>query len=123
MPAFLRLPARAARFKRHKTGEMNATERAYAELLDRRVAAGEIAGYWFEALKFRLADGCWYTADFVVQLADGSLEIHEAKAKWSNGRIGTDDGRVKLKVVAETFPFPVVIAAKSKAGWSFERIG
>ena len=41
---------------RLKVGAMNQTETAYARTLELRKAAGEVAWYKFEGLKFRLAD-------------------------------------------------------------------
>lgn len=97
---------------------MNNTERAYSLHLDARKAAGEVAWYAYEGLKLRLADKTFYTPDFFVMLADGTLEVHEVKGHWE------DDARVKIKVAAEMFPFQFV-AAKPKlkregGGWAFE---
>ncbi len=79
-------------------GRMNRLEAKYARLLAIRVTAGELVWWQFEAVKLRLADGCFYEPDFLVMLADGVLEIHEVKGVW------TDDARVKIKVAAEQFP-------------------
>ena len=73
-----------------------------------RQIAGEIAWYKFEGIKFRLADNTFYTPDYAVMLADGTMEIHEVKGYWE------DDARVKIKVAAETYPFRF-IAGKAKA--------
>lgn len=98
---------------------MNNTERAYSQYLDARRAAGEVDWYAYEGLKLRLADKTFYTPDFFVMLADGTLEAHEVKGHWE------DDARVKIKVAAEMYPFQF-IAAKPKTkrdggGWSFEK--
>jgi len=87
---------------RLKTGAMNATEAAYAKHLALREAAGEIVWTKFEGLKFRLADNTFYTPDFIVMLADGSMEAHEVKGARA---IFQDDAKVKIKVAAETYPF------------------
>lgn len=103
---------------RLKLGVMNRTETAYAGVLALRLAAGEIAWYKFESMKFRLADNTFYTPDFVVMLADGTMECHEVKGFWM------DDARVKIKVAADLFPFRFIAikpkAKKDGGGWSLE---
>lgn len=49
-------------------GEMNPTERAYAEHLELLKQAGEITWYGFEAIKLRLGKNTFYTPDFAVRL-------------------------------------------------------
>lgn len=97
-------------------GQMNGTEAAYSHHLDARQASREILCYWFEAMTFRLADGCRYTPDFVVQMPDGMIEIHEVKGHWE------DDALVKIKVAADLFPFRFIavqkIAQKAGGGWA-----
>ena len=96
---------------RHEPGRMNKTEAAYAAHLETRKAAGEIADYWFEPWKFRLADRTYYTPDFVVMMPDGTLEIHETKGHWE------DDARVKWKVAGSIFYlFRFVAVSKGRAG-------
>lgn len=103
---------------RLKTGQLNKTETEYGRLLEMRKHAGEILWYRFDGMKLRLADNTFYTPDFAVMLADGTLECHEVKGHWM------DDARVKIKVAAEMYPFRF-IAVKAKAkkdggGWSTE---
>lgn len=97
-------------------GQMNGTEAAYGVHLDTRKAAREIIDYWFESMTFKLADGCRYTPDFVVLMADGLIEVHEVKGHWE------DDALVKIKVAAELFPFRFLavqkIAQKAGGGWA-----
>lgn len=103
---------------RLKVGAMNQTEAAYARMLELRKAAGEVAWYKFEGLKFRLADNTFYTPDFTVQLADGALEAHEVKGYWQ------EDARAKIKIAADMYPlrFVAVQALPKKAGggWKVE---
>jgi hypothetical protein len=87
--------------KRHKPGEMNQTESVYAEMLQARKLAGEVIDWQFEALKFRLADLCFYTPDFSVFLSDGTFEFVDAKG----GGPMDDKSIVKVKVAAERFPY------------------
>jgi len=95
---------------RMPAGRMNKTEAAYAELLAARVHVGEILEFKFESVKLRLADRTWYTPDFALVLADGTREIHEVKGHW------TDDARVKIKVVAELYPYDRFIAVRRVKG-------
>ena len=96
---------------------LNKTEAEYAGMLDARQRAGEVAWYRFEAIKIRLADNTFYTPDFLVLLADMSLEIHEVK-----GAFVMDDAKVKLKLAAETCPFGVVLAQKVRRVWTVEAL-
>jgi hypothetical protein len=99
---------------RLKQGAMNKTEAAYAQHLRMREMAGEVAWYRFEGIKLRLADNTFYSPDFAVMLADGSMEIHEVKGFW------TDDARVKIKVAAELYPFRFVAIKLVKGKWETE---
>lgn len=107
---------------RHEPGTMNKTESAYAEFLKIRQLAGEIIGFRFESYKLRLADKTWFTADFMVQLDDGLIELHEVKASDRNGKtLIEDDAAVKLKVAAELYPeFQFVLVVKTKTTWEFQ---
>lgn len=103
----VRLFARAP--VRRVPGAMNKTEARYAEILEARKRLGEIAGYWFEGITLRLADDVRYTPDFLVQVANGELEVHEVKGFLR------DDARIKFQVAARAFPFRVVLV-KSERG-------
>ncbi|WP_247318903.1 DUF1064 domain-containing protein [Bradyrhizobium sp. 141] len=84
---------------RLKTGEMNKTEAKYdSHLWDLR-RTGDVLWHKFEGVKLRLADNTFYTPDFAVMLADGTMEMHETKGFWE------DDARVKIKVAASLYPF------------------
>jgi hypothetical protein len=108
---------RKAKGRPRNTGK-NKTEEAYGQHLELRKQAGEVAWYVFEGIKFRLADNTFYTPDYAVMLADGSMEIHEVKGFWE------DDARVKIKVAAEMYPFAFfgvkVRPKKDGGGWIFE---
>jgi len=99
---------------RLKTGRMNNTEFAYSKNLELEKIAGRVLWYSFEATKFRLADATFYTPDFIVMLANGSLEAHEVKGFW------VDDARVKIKVAAEMFPIKFIGVMNKKGQWVFE---
>ncbi|MEX3690802.1 hypothetical protein AB3X91_11845 [Paraburkholderia sp. BR14263] len=96
-------------------GAMNKTEAAYAQLLDARLAAGEILWYRFEGIKLRLAARTFITIDFAVIPRGAPLEFHEVKGRW------TDDARAKTKVAAEQFPFRfIAIQRDGRHGWRTE---
>jgi hypothetical protein len=99
---------------RLKQGQMNKTEAAYGRTLELRKAAGEVLWYRFEGVKLRLADSTFYTPDYAVMLADGSLELHEVKGFWE------DDARVKIKVAAEMYPMRFVAVTSKRGAWEFE---
>jgi len=106
---------------RLKAGALNKTEQAYADRLQIMKNVGQIAWFKFEGIKLRLADNTFYTADFAVMLADGTIELHEVKGYW------TDDARVKIKVAADLYPFRfVAVRAQTKrdgGGWHVEDFG
>ncbi len=111
-------PAPRGRPVRAVRGSMNQVEARYAKHLQAQVARGELAGFWFEPLKFRLADKTYYSPDFLVMLPDGRLELHEVKG-WME-----DDAAVKLKVTAETYwLFPVVVATEKRGAWTLREVG
>lgn len=103
---------------RLKQGSLNKTEMAYEDHLKQLQIAGKVAWYKFEGLKFRLADNTFYTPDFAVMLADGTMQAHEVKGYWM------DDARVKIKIAAELYPFQFLAikkqAKKDGGGWEIE---
>lgn len=102
---------------RHRDGEMNKLEARYArEVLSPRVSAGELSGFAFEAMKFRLADKCWYTPDFIAFDEHERMEAHDVKGFWE------DDARVKWKATADRFPNVLFVAASFERGaWKLEK--
>ena len=103
---------------RLKPGQMNGTEREYAQHLEALKATGCVLWYRFEGLKLRLADNTFYTADFVVLPHTGVLELHEVKGHWQ------DDARAKIKIAAEQYPMRFIAVQKRRVkdggGWSVE---
>lgn len=103
---------------RLKVGEMNKTEAAYDDRLKLMAHAGEIQWHKFEGVKLRLADNTFYSPDFAVMLADGTMEMHEVKGFWQ------DDARAKIKIAAALFPFRfIAVKVKPKkdgGGWAIE---
>lgn len=110
----------------HKAGEMNGTERAYANLLATRKAAGEVLWYEFEAMKLKLAPGLTFTPDFAVWISSAGvaqpayMEFIDVKG---SGPI-QDDALVKIKMAARLFPmfhFYQEQKLKKKDGGGFRR--
>ncbi len=101
-----------------KYGEMNKTEASYGAHLETLKAAGDVIWFKFEGCKFRLADNTFYTPDFMVMVADGTIEAHEVKGYWE------DAARIKIKVAASLYPIRfIAIKAKAKkdgGGWAVE---
>ncbi len=93
---------------------MNKLESSYAAHLELRRRAGEIEWFTFDAIKLRLAELTFYTADFFVMAADGALEVHEVKGHWE------DDARVKIKVAADKFPFRFIGVTQERGAWKYE---
>ena len=111
------IPKRASRATNLDERGMNKTEAKYARRLDDRIRECAIRRYWFESVKFRLADRCWYTPDFLVEWADGHLSVHETK-----GAFIREDGWIKLKVAAEHIPLPFFLAQWIGGEWEITRI-
>lgn len=105
---------------RLKPGEMNKTEKSYAQYLDLLKHAHAIQWYSFEGMKFRLADNTFYTPDFAVMNHLNELEMHEVKGSRF---IFQDDAKVKIKVANELYPFRFIVVFKTKTGWELEEIG
>jgi len=99
--------------------EINALETRYIlEVLEPARISGKIVEWWYEGVRFKLADRTTYTPDFMVLMPDGMIEIHETKGFWE------EDARVKIKVAASLFPFTFKalrpIAKKHGGGWTIE---
>lgn len=103
---------------RMKSGVMNKTETAYAEYLESEKVLGNILWYKFEGIKFRLADSCFFTPDFIVMKSDGYIECHEVKGFF------VGDGKTKMRMASELYPFRfIAVYAKPKkegGGWRIE---
>ena len=93
---------------------MNKLEAAYAIKLETDRSMGVIQWFSFDAIKLRLADATFYTPDFLVMAADGTLEVREVKGFWE------DDARVKIKVAADKFPFRFVAVTRVRGEWKYE---
>ena len=96
---------------RMKSGKMNKTEAAYAQLLELKKHTGEILWYSFEPVNLRIGEKCFYAVDFMVMLKSGQIECHECKGFW------TDDALVKIKAAAEKFPFRFISVMLKEGNW------
>ena len=118
LPKLRDLPAILARTVQPTRGRMNLLEGRYAKRLEARLRAGEVAAFWYEAIKFRLADGSWYTPDFFVILASGHAEIHETKGFMR------ESANVRLKVTSELFwVFPVLLVTEKRGIFTIREVG
>lgn len=114
---------RGGRGKRRAPGEMNGTERKYAERLETLRLRGEIEWYAFEAVTFKLAPDTRYTADFVVMLPDLTIEFHEVKGSTKDKKTGKrvpfieGDAKLKIKIAAELMPFRFSLVWPIPEGW------
>jgi hypothetical protein len=83
---------------------MNKTESAFALWLEAMKRNGEIQDWKFEAVTFKLADGCRYTPDFMVVRRNKSTEYNPVVnfAEVKGGFI-RDDAMIKFKVAREQF--------------------
>ncbi len=76
----------------------SALESDYAVLLEARRRSGDCVWWAYEAWKFSIGAGIWYTPDFVVQCADGTLEVAETKG------VMREAARVRLYAAAKLYP-------------------
>ena len=126
--------ARARVRAKRRPGEMNATETAFAAVLDGKRRTGEIQSWRFEPIQLILAHDprVSYTPDFMVIAADGEVVLYEVKAAWKR-KDGTytpgfeDDARTKVRTAAglfQEFHFRVAARLPKKAGhgWMYEEI-
>lgn len=97
--------------------DLNRLEQRYADRLTDLARIGEVA--WWRAKPFSIRLSCsrnFYRPDFLVQLADGTLEIHETKGFME------EDALQKLKEVRGLYPFTVRVWSWSKSGGWKERV-
>jgi hypothetical protein len=93
-----------------RRGNMNKTERTWSYVLKGDTSVRDA---YFEAIKFRLANGAWYTPDFYVVYHDGSFGADEVKG------FRREAAMVRIKVAAERYPdfhFRLVEKVPKRAG-------
>jgi hypothetical protein len=112
---------------------MSPTERRYAGHLEMLRLEGHILGWWFERVRLVLApkrDGHrekTLTIDFLVQLFDGSLELHDVKGTTRSGKKPAPwvegDAKEKARWATEIFPFPIRYAYEADGEWKLKEVG
>lgn len=90
----------------------NKLEREYSQILELMVRSGELKSWSYESIRLRLADGAFYTPDFLVVTADERIEIHETKGFMREA------ARVRIKVAAELHPFEFFLIRKEAGQWT-----
>jgi hypothetical protein len=90
---------------------MNKTEAAYGAHLELLKRAGEIQSWGYETMKLRLADGAFFTVDFIVVNRDGFIEAHEVKGFMREA------ARVRFLVAREMHPFIFKMVRKTRTGF------
>lgn len=106
---------------RMKTGQMNKTEKRFAQMLELERYAGRVKWWKFEGIKLMLAKNTSLTVDFAVLPDTGILTMIDVKGSKA---MVTDDARAKMKIAAELYPFVFKFAyprAKGE-GWDIEEI-
>ncbi len=112
-----RIPAAKARPVTTNDLGMNKTEALYASHLDIQRRDGVILNWWWDAITLKLGHDCRYRTDFLVQLPDGEMQLHETKGHME------DDALVKLKTCRASFPFRLFLVRKAKQGaWNITEI-
>lgn len=117
VPAAVRVTTRTALPDRFVG--MNKWERRRAQELDALKRAGRIAGWWggkMSGITLQLAFDTRYTPDFLIQDLDGSLRLEEVKGFWR------DDAKVKTRVCASLYPFPIRVLVLTTAGWEITEV-
>lgn len=124
MPILYRgTPKKYATCKKRERGKLNKGESAYARHLDLRMAAGEVLWCAFEGMTLKIADDCRITPDFAVMEADGTMVLVDVKGRSGDKYWAEEDAVVKLKTLAEIYPFQVfVVWPKKDSGWNVQEV-
>lgn len=94
---------------------MNGAERAFAAALETLHRVGAIRWWTFEGVRFRIARAkrsAFYTPDFVVVDAKGTVIAYEVKGHWEEA------AKVRVKVAADRVPWVrfVVVRVERRKG-------
>lgn len=114
LPARVRqaLPKARGRTEHRPTRGMNKLEAAYAQLLEVERKAGLLLRWDYEPERLKLAEGSYYTPDFRVQLADGTIEFHETKGFMREA------AAVRLKAASALHPYTFRLVKRSGGAWT-----
>lgn len=85
-------------------------EQEYAEHLALHQRLGALREYRLKPFRLRLADGSFYTPDFMVVTNDDVIELHEVKGFWREA------AKVRIKVAAELYGIFRFVAVRKKDG-------
>ena len=91
---------------RMKSGEMNKTEKEFANYLQRELDNHKIVSFAFEPVTLKLAKDLRFTPDFMVHEIDGYITFYEVKGFWR------DDALAKIKMASEKFPMFRFVSVK-----------
>ena len=91
---------------RMKSGEMNKTEKEFADYLQKQLDEHKIFSFAFEPVTLKLAKDLRYTPDFFCHELDGTITFYEVKGFWR------DDALAKIKMASEKFPMFRFISVK-----------
>lgn len=105
----------------------NKTESAYGVHLQLLCHTGEnrerVTWFAYEAVKIRIGVNCWFTPDYLVQYADGHLELHDCKGTKDDHYRAEEDAIVKARSVGAHFPLPIFFVWKLRNGeWRKQRM-
>lgn len=102
---------------RMKAGEMNKTEKEFANHLQRELDHHKILSFVFEPVTLKLAKDLRYTPDFMVHEIDGYITFYEVKGFWR------DDALAKIKMASEKFPMFRFVSVKKRTSKERKEIG
>lgn len=102
---------------RMKAGEMNKTEKEFANHLQRELDHHKILSFAFEPVTLKLAKDLRYTPDFMVHEIDGYITFYEVKGFWR------DDALAKIKMASEKFPMFRFVSVKKRTAKERKEIG
>jgi hypothetical protein len=103
------------RQKSKRTGYRSNLEADYATRLEILRGLGEIRSWMYEAVKLKIGNGAWFTPDFFVRMASGSIEFHETK-----GGFAREAAMVRIRSAALQFPFwKFRLVTRVNGDWAF----
>ena len=103
-----------AKAEPYQRGTMNKTEAGYAQVLEAQKRAGHITNYWYESVSLVLGPNVRWNPDFLVELPDGEMQLHEVKGR-KKATDGTstwwaeDSAKIKIKAARARYPFRIFV--------------
>lgn len=108
--------ATARRFDRTQSKYKSRWEEEYAARLEAQKQAGLIKDWQYEQIRIRLADGKFYTPDFMVLCLDDEVQLHEVKGRWREA------AAVRTAVALEKVPFAFFIVRRQSTGRGSKKV-